>query len=103
MRDVYLAHLDKPRPCLILTRTAVLQVRDLVTVAGITSTIRGTSAEVRVGAEEGVHLASVVNCDNIQTISVDDLIRPVGIFSSDREPELAAAVMAAFDLDPGNG
>lgn len=99
MREIFLAHLGKPRPCLILTRAAVLHVRNRVTIAGITSHIRGTTTEVPVGAEEGINLESVINFDDIQTIPVQNLIRPVGFFPSEREPELTVGILAAFDLE----
>jgi len=53
MRPIYAAHLDKTRPVLILTREVVRPHLSRVTVAPITSTIRGLSTEVPVGAANG--------------------------------------------------
>ena len=99
MREIHLARLDKVRPCLVLTREAVRPYRTEVTVAGITANVRGRTTEIAVRAENGIDLASVINMDDIQTISVDDLIRLLGVFPADREHELTEALVAAFDLD----
>ncbi|MEX2393153.1 MAG: type II toxin-antitoxin system PemK/MazF family toxin [Actinomycetota bacterium] len=54
---------------LVLTRAEVIDVRELVTVAEITTTIRGIAAEVSLDhADAGLDLPSVVNCDGIHTI-----------------------------------
>jgi mRNA interferase MazF len=99
MREIHLARLDKVRPCLVLTREAVRPYRTEVTVAGITRSDRGLSTKVRVGADGGIDVPSFINMDDIQTISTDNLIRFVGVFPDEREPELTAAVLAAFDLE----
>lgn len=70
-----------------------------VTVAPITTTIRGLSTEVPVGAENGLEQASVVSCDNITTIPAETLGAQVGYLLGRQEAELSAAVRAAFDLD----
>ena len=53
----------------VLTRDAAIAVLTSVTCAPITRTIRGTRSEVEVGPEEGLPERSVINCDNILTIS----------------------------------
>ena len=68
MRDIMLARLDKTRPVLVLTRDQVREVMARVTVAPITSTIKGLSTEVPVGPRNGIDGDSVVSCDNILTI-----------------------------------
>jgi mRNA interferase MazF len=47
-------------------------------VAPITSTVRGLSTEVRVGAEDGARQESVANLDNVQLIARSRLTRRVG-------------------------
>ncbi|HEY4277733.1 MAG TPA: type II toxin-antitoxin system PemK/MazF family toxin [Conexibacter sp.] len=101
MRPIHVARLDKPRPVLVLTRELVRLNRRRVTVAPITTTIRGLSTEVPVGTENGLAGPSVVNCDNIATIAVDQLGEQIGILLDRQEPELAEAIATAFDLgDP---
>lgn len=99
MRPIHAARLDKTRPVLVLTREVVRPHLTNVTVAPITSRIRGLSTEVPVGPANGLEQASVISCDNIQTIPVSDLGRQLGFLTDDREAELAAAIVSAFDLD----
>jgi mRNA interferase MazF len=98
MRPIHIAQLDKPRPVLVLTREAVRPYLTRVTVAPITSTIRGLSTEVPVGRRNGLDHTSVVSCDNIVTVPAATLGRQVGYLLASQEPELAEAIQAAFDL-----
>jgi mRNA interferase MazF len=54
MHPIWLAQLDKVRPVVILTRDEVRLVRTLVTVAPITTTVRGLQSEVPVGRANGL-------------------------------------------------
>jgi len=78
--EVWLAAVGtKRRPVLILTRSEVLDVRALVTVAEITTTARGLSAEVEVDHRSiGIDRPSVVNCDGLHTIDQATLTTYVG-------------------------
>ena len=99
MRPIHIAHLDKARPVLILTRELVRPHLDTVTAAPITTTIRGLSTEVPVGAANGLEQASVVACDHVTTIPRDALGSQIGLLLDDQERELSAAIQLAFDLD----
>lgn len=99
MRPIHLARLDKVRPVLVLTREAVRPYLHNVTVAPITSTIRGLSTEVPVGAPNGLQLDSVISCDSITTVPVAQLLRQIGYLLPDQETALSEAIVAAFDLD----
>ena len=99
MRPIHVAHLDKARPVLVLTRELVRPLLANVTVAPITTTIRGLSTEVPVGLRNGLNQASVISCDNITTVPVDALGSRIGLLLPDQEPMLAAAILAAFDLE----
>lgn len=99
MRPIHMAQLDKTRPVLILTREAVRPHLARVTVAPITSTIRGLSTEVPVGAANGLAHDSVVSCDNVVTVPVSAVGRHLGYLLPGQEPSLSAAINAAFDLD----
>jgi mRNA interferase MazF len=99
MRPIHIAQLDKARPALILTREIVRPHLTNVTVAPITTTVRGLATEVSVGAVNGLKQPSVVSCDNIQTIPVSDLGRQIGYLFASQEPALADAIGNAFDLD----
>ncbi|MEO7194806.1 MAG: type II toxin-antitoxin system PemK/MazF family toxin [Pseudonocardiaceae bacterium] len=99
MRPIHAARLDKTRPVLILTRELVRPHLTRVTVAPITSTIRGLSTEVPVGPANGLDHDSVVSCDNIVTVPASALGHHVGYLFPAQEAALAAAIRAAFDLD----
>jgi mRNA interferase MazF len=98
MRDIYVAHLDKPRPVVVLTREPVRAAMRRVTVAPITSTAKGLSTEVPVGPANGLDQACVVSCDNIITIDKGALGRHVGLLFERQEHDLAAAIVNAFAL-----
>lgn len=87
----------KRRPVVILTRTEVIDVRALVTVAEITTTARGLSVEVPLDAAgTGLHRASVVNADGIHTIAQSTLDGPVGQIGSQTMRALCRAVRDAI-------
>jgi mRNA interferase MazF len=99
MRPIHIAQLDKARPVLVLTRELVRPHLGTVTVAPITTTIRGLSTEVLVGVGNGLEGPSVVSCDNITTIPADVLGPEVGVLLDRQEPALSEAIQAAFDLE----
>src|ERR1700743_3352137 len=99
MRAIHLARLDKTRPVLVLTRSIAIPHLAWVTVAPITSRIRGIRVEVPVGLANGLDQPSVVNLDDIDTIAAADLGRQIGRLLPDQEQALSEAVHAAFDLD----
>jgi mRNA interferase MazF len=99
MRPIHVAQLDKARPVLVLTRELVRPHLTTVTVAPITTTIRGLSTEVHVGAANGLSGPSVVSCDSVTTIPTEALRDQIGVLLNDQEPQLGEAIRAAFDLD----
>ena len=99
MHPIWLARLDKTRPVLLLTREEVRVVRSLVTVAPITSTIRGLRSEVLVGPRNGLDHESAVNLDLIATVPRESLMRSIGALLDEQESDLTRAFHEAFDLD----
>ena len=78
---------------LVLTRTEVLDVRVLVTVAEITTAIRGIGAEAEFDhARVGLEKPSVINCDGLHTVTQASLTRKVGEVT-DREMKRVCAAM----------
>jgi mRNA interferase MazF len=79
--EVWLAEVGrKRRPVLILTRPEVIDVRSLVTVAEITTSMRGLAAEVLLDdASVGLDRESAINCDGIHTVARSSLTRFVGV------------------------
>lgn len=89
---------SKLRPVLVLTRSEVIDVRTLVTVAEVTTSARGLGAEVELGHEAlGLDRESVVNCDGIHTVARGSLVRPVG----EAGPEVMTRVCDALDYALG--
>ncbi|MFT3851497.1 MAG: type II toxin-antitoxin system PemK/MazF family toxin [Ilumatobacteraceae bacterium] len=102
MRPIFTAQLDQRRPVLVLTRAHVVEHLTRVTVAPITSRVRGLRTEVVVGIDNGLDQESVVNCDNIVTVDRAALGTRIGSLLDHQEPELAAAIAWAFDLASSN-
>jgi mRNA interferase MazF len=99
MRPIHVARLDKARPVLVLTRELVRPHLTTITVAPITTTIRGLSTEVPLDAANGLAGRSVVSCENITTIPTDALGEHIGVLLDHQEQMLSDAIRAAFDLD----
>jgi mRNA interferase MazF len=69
--EVWWADLGEPigtRPVLLLTRDEGIQVRTNVTVALITTHIRGIPTEVELGPADGLPRECVADLDSLQTI-----------------------------------
>ena len=69
--EVWWAALSSPagrRPVLLVSRASSFEVRSNVTVAEITSTIRGIPTEVALGKAEGLPKKCVANTDTLVTI-----------------------------------
>ena len=99
MRAIHLVRLDKTGPALVLTRAIAVPHLSRITVAPITTTIRGLATEVLVGPRNNLDHDCVVHCDSIQTIPRANVLAPIGFFLPDQEDDLARALRAAFDLD----
>lgn len=99
MREICLARLDKTRPVLVLTRDTARAVMTKVTVAPITSTVKGLSSEVPVGRANGLDHDSAVSIDNVLTIPADLLGRTLGYLTPEQERHLARAIVLAYDLE----
>lgn len=96
--DIWLAQAGgKRRPVLVLTRPEVIDVRALVTVAEITTSIRGIAAEVELDWQEaGLDRPSVVNCDGLHTMARASLTSQVGTASGLTMRRVCAAVSYAL-------
>jgi mRNA interferase MazF len=99
MRPIHTARLDKARPVVVLTRDLVRPHLNHVTVAPITTTIRGLSTEVPLGPANGLDHSCVISCDNIVTVPKSTLGRQIGFLLPAQEAALTVAIHAAFDLD----
>lgn len=87
------------RPVLVVTRQAAIPVLSSVTVAPITSTVRGIASEVPLDSEHGLSPPSVASCDNLLTIEKTLLIGRRGALAPEDAPRLDAALRFALQLD----
>jgi mRNA interferase MazF len=96
--EIWLAQVGrKRRPVLVLTRNEVLEVRSLVTVAEITSTMRGLAAEVPIDHElAGLDHESAINCDGLHTVPQSMLTRRVGAIEKRDLERICAAINYAL-------
>jgi mRNA-degrading endonuclease toxin of MazEF toxin-antitoxin module len=96
--EVWLAEVGrKRRPVLVLTRSEVLDVRALVTVAEITTSARGLAAEVPIDhIEIGLDRGSVINCDGLHTIAQTMLTTRVGAVDEATLTRVCSAVNYAL-------
>lgn len=69
-----------------------------VTIAPITSTIKGLSSEVLLGPANGLDRECAISVDNILTVRQDTLGRTIGYLTEAQEKQLAQAIIFAFDL-----
>ena len=72
---------DKQRPVVVLTRESALGYLSAVTVAPITSTIRGVPSEVLLTEADGMKHTCAVNLHNVVTVSLAHLGRRVATLS----------------------
>ncbi len=92
--EIWLANVGrKTRPVLVLTRPEVIDVRDLVTVAEITTIVRSLGTEVDFDHQEaGLAQPSVVNCDGLHTVTRSSLTKRIGVVSDDTMARVCVAV-----------
>ncbi len=90
---------DKKRPVLVLTRDSAVSYLSTVTVAPITSTIRGVPSEVVLGVDDGMRAPCAVNLHNVVTISKDRLGRRVARLTSPRMNAICAALRFSLGCD----
>jgi mRNA interferase MazF len=86
---------DKRRPVLVLTRQEVIPLLSTVTVAPITSTVRGAPSEVYVGVEEGLRHDAAVNLDHVQTVDRARLHQFVGVLGHSKMSQVCRALAIA--------
>jgi mRNA interferase MazF len=85
--------LDKRRPVLVVTRSAVIPVLSTIVVAPVTRTIREIPTELRLGPEEGLPEECVASFDNLETVPWRGVLRTrMGALGAARHPELCAAL-----------
>ena len=92
---------DKQRPVVVIARDSAIAYLSTVTVAPITSTIRGVPSEVVLNEEDGMKAPCAVNLHNPVTVSQDRLGKRVAQLSSLRMKEICAALRFSLGCDIG--
>jgi len=90
---------DKRRPVVVLTRDSAIAYLSSVTVAPVTSKIRGVPSEVVLNEEDGMKAPCAVNLHNAVTVSQVRLGRRVAHLSSLRMREICAALRFSLGCD----
>ena len=93
--DVHLCRFaspDKQRPALILTRDAAIGHLSTVTVAPISSTVRGVPSELILDVDDGMKGQCAVNLHNAVTVSQERIANRVASLSDERMHEVCVAL-----------
>jgi len=90
---------DKRRPVVVLTRNSAIAYLSTVTVAPISSAIRGVPSEVVLDEEDGMKAPCAVNLHNSITISQSRLGKRVAHLSSLRMGDVCAALRFSLGCD----
>ena len=91
---------DKQRPVVVLTRESAIGYLSTVTIAPITSTIRGVPSEVLLGEEDGMKAPCAVNLHNAVTVSQQRLGKRVAKLGGLRMSEICSALRFSLGSDP---
>ncbi|HEY7697937.1 MAG TPA: type II toxin-antitoxin system PemK/MazF family toxin [Vicinamibacteria bacterium] len=90
---------DKRRPVLVLSRPSLIPLLHTVTVAAVTSTLRGSPTEVELGLDEGLKRRSCINLCNLFTVPRRDLATFVGTVAPEEMARVCAALAIAVACD----
>ena len=88
------------RPVVLLSRDDAYAVRQLVTVAPVTTRIREIPVEVPLGPEDGLPKRCVANLDSMVTISKASLVQRVSRLGGQRLRAIEEAICFALALSP---
>ena len=100
--EVWWAELPAPagrRPVVLLSRDEAYAVRELVTVAPITTRIRNIPVEVPLGPNEGLPKKCVANLDTITTIPKSILLERISVLPAPKITALNGAIRFALGLE----
>ena len=100
--EIWWAELGAPagrRPVLLLSRNEAYLVRELVTVAPITTRIRNIPSEVPLGLEDGLPKSCVINLDTISTIAKSSLSERLSILTAEKVKAVETSLHFALGMD----
>jgi mRNA interferase MazF len=90
---------DKSRPVLLLTRGKSILYLSKVTVAPITSSIRGVASEVLLDAHDGMKSPCAVNLHNLVTVSQAGVGRRLAKLSDEKMRRVCEAIAYALGCE----
>ena len=99
--EIWWAELPRPagrRPVILLSRDEAYEVRQLVTVAPVTTRVRGIPVEVPLGQNDGMPRECVANRDTVTTIPKDALRERLTVLSRSKMTAVDAALRFALGL-----
>ncbi len=99
--EVWWADLPTPagsRPVVLLSRNEAYAVRELVTVAPVTTRIRQIPTEVPLGEKEGLPKKCVANLDTVTTIPKRTLTERITTLAPEKLSAVDAALKFALGL-----
>ena len=100
--DIWWAELEPPagrRPVLLILRDEAYSVRELVTVAPITTRIRGIPSEVPLGTEDGLPKSCVINLDIITTIAKASLSERLTTLNAEKQKAVDDAIHFVLGME----
>jgi len=100
--EVWWAKLPAPagrRPVVLLSRDEAYSVRELVTVAPVTTRVRGLPVEVGLTKKDGLPKVCVANLDTITTIPKKCLAERIGLLKSEKQKQLDFAIKFALGVE----
>ena len=87
------------RPVLLLSRDEAYHVRNAVTVAQITTTVRNIPVEVALDKKDGLPQLCVVNVDTLTTIKKSLLTQRICALKAEKVHAIDCAIRFALALD----
>jgi len=99
--EIWWADLGQPagrRPVLLLSRDEAYSVRELLTVAPVTTRVRHIPSEVPLDLKDGLPRPCVINLDTITTISKASLSERLTVLSAEKQRAVEIALRFALGL-----
>jgi mRNA interferase MazF len=100
--QVWLASWDPDigrHPALLVSRTAIMRRRWRATIATVTSTIHGLPSEVAIGPAEGLAADSVIDCEDLYTVSIEALTEYLGRLDEQKLQAVDIALRVVLALE----
>jgi mRNA interferase MazF len=100
--EIWWAEQDPPagrRPVLLLSRDEAYSVRELITVAPVTTRIRHIPSEVPLGIEDGLPRPCVINLDTITTIAKVSLRDRITVLNQEKQKAVETALHFVLGME----